>query len=320
MSNSSRFFRGCTSLVPLSAALALLASPVATPAFAQFTIGPDASNYAVLYEGGGTGNTLQVTNVTVNGSVGDGGAGKVSLSGPGKITGALDVAASNSSQVTGNGVTLGSGPNYNVARVTNALNTVNALNSTLGAESGNGLSINLSGNTTQTINITSGKNDNHGNYVFNITQFNTTNGNTLNIVGDGTHSVVFNFTSSANFNNQVTLSNISSDQVLWNFVGGANLSGGPTLAINTNASSNPSSVGAYGDFLDPNGPISVTNANVFGRVFGGDSHDMQIVSGDTINQPASPPVPEPSSVILLCAGGAAFAGLRAWRRKSIARS
>jgi hypothetical protein len=41
----------------------------------------------------------------------------------------------------------------------------------------------------------------------------------------------------------------------------------------------------HGDFLDPNGVVSVAKANLDGRVCGGDSHDMQIVSGDTIIQP-----------------------------------
>jgi hypothetical protein len=48
-------------------------------------IGPAASNYAVLYENGGN-NTLQITNVTVNGSIGvgnpAGSSGAVHDSGP----------------------------------------------------------------------------------------------------------------------------------------------------------------------------------------------------------------------------------------------
>ena len=139
-----------------------------------------------------------------------------------------------------------------------------------------------------------------------MTQFNTTNSNTIIINGDAAgDSVVINFVGSVlgnvNFNNQVVLNGISSDQVLYNFVGGNNLSGGPTLQVNNNGNNNPTNQ-IYGDFLDPNGTIHVTNANLMGRVFGGDSQDMQIVSGDTINAPAVSVVPAPPSVLLALIG------------------
>jgi PEP-CTERM motif len=44
----------------------------------------------------------------------------------------------------------------------------------------------------------------------------------------------------------------------------------------------------------------VVNTDLLGDVFGGDSHKMQIVSGDTITQAAA--VPEPSSLALLATG------------------
>src|ERR1700756_620821 len=97
------------------AALFLAAMPVQQARADGFTLGT-ASNYALLFEGGGN-NTLQITNVTTNttggvtgvaagqgggiGNIGVGNTGKVSLSGPGNINGNLDVAASNSGQVTG---------------------------------------------------------------------------------------------------------------------------------------------------------------------------------------------------------------------------
>ena len=96
-----------------------------------------------------------------------------------------------------------------------------------------------------------------------------------------------------NFNNQVVLKGISEDKVLYNFAGGSNLTGGQTLQINDNGHNNPQNL-VQGVFLNPNGAISVTNTNITGRVFGGDSHDMQIVSGDVID---APPVPEPAGTV-----------------------
>jgi hypothetical protein len=141
-----------------------------------------------------------------------------------------------------------------------------------------------------TINANSGVLDANGNRVFIVTGFNTTNGDILTITGDAAgDSVVINFpigVGNINFNNQVVLSGISEDKVLYNF-------GGQTLQINDNGHNNPGNL-VQGVFLDPNGPISVTNTNITGRVFGGDSHDMQIVSGDVID---APPVPEPTGTV-----------------------
>ena len=128
---------------------------------------------------------------------------------------------------------------------------------------------------------------------------------------------MLDFTNSVNFNNRVKLVGISSDQVLYNFVGGSNLSGGPTLQINDNLGNNSPncSLGVFcvqGVFLNPNGPISVTNANVFGRVFGGDTHDFQLVSGSNIT---TPPVPEPKQFFVLLGFSLAIA-LTASRKKN----
>jgi hypothetical protein len=210
------------------------------------------------------------------------------------------------------------GVHYSVSTVGTALSTVNSLNSTLGQLSGTPLNINLSGTTTLTINASTGTlhTVNGVNYrVFTVTGFNTTNGNTIKIVGDTTGSVVlFNFTNSANFNNQVALVGLAPDQVLWNFVGGSNLTGGPTLQINDNASSSTSNI-VQGVFLDPNGAISVTNADILGGVFGGDTHDFQYVSGSVIDAPTQiESVPGPVAGAGL--PGVVFAGfgLLFWRR------
>jgi hypothetical protein len=264
-----------------------------------------ANQYAVLFEGGGV-NTLQITNVTVNGNVGVGGTGKATDSGPSTINGRLDFSAANTGQFSNNNSSdvISGGVHYSVGGVTNALSTVNSLNTTLGAATGTGIVFNLSGTATQTVNESSGVLFTSGGVtyrVFNVTSFNTTDGNTIAIVGDGSgDAVVFNFTHDANFNNQVSLSGLNSDQVLFNFVGGSGLTGGPTLAINDNGHTNPGNL-VQGIFLNPNGVISVTNTNLDGRVFGGDTHDMQIVSGDTITAPPGV-VPEPGTLALLGSG------------------
>jgi len=46
-------------------------------------------DYAILFEGAG-GNTLQVTNVTINGNVGVGNTGQMTDSGPSTISGRID--------------------------------------------------------------------------------------------------------------------------------------------------------------------------------------------------------------------------------------
>ena len=123
-----------------------------------------------------------------------------------------------------------------MALVTLALNAVNTLNTGLGGFTGTSVSIN--GSTT--INASTGTdrllNGQHYS-VFTVTGFNTTNNDVLTINGDGSgRVVVLNFSANTNFNNQVVLNGLTSDQVLYNFVGGSNLTGGPALQINNQAS------------------------------------------------------------------------------------
>jgi len=298
-----------------AALAALMIAVFAVPVRADEVPIGAASQYAILYEGDG-GHNLSITNVTINGNVGVGGSGKVQFNGPGTIKGRLDFSASNSGQFSDtNGSNVGpTSVNYNVAGVTNALNSVNSLNAMLGAEAGTSININLSGSAGLSVNASAGTLDAHGNRIFDVTGFNTTNGNTITINGDAAgDNVVFNFIGlNANFNNQVKLVGLNSDQVLFNFVGGMNFSGGPTLQINDNASASSSNM-VEGIFLNPNGAVSVVNADVQGRVFGGDSHDMQIVSGDTITAPAV--VPEPATFALIGTGIVALVR----RRKEFSR-
>ena len=267
---------------------ALASSMVVQASAYTIAIGTDAGSYGLLFEGAG-GNTLHITNVTVNGNVGVGLTGKASDSGPSTISGRVDFSAANTGQFSNTNAAniIAGGVQFNAASVTSALNTVNALNTVLGAETGTSVSIGTGGGKTLAINASDGSLDASHDRVFTVSGFNTTNGDTLTINGDAAHdNVVLNFPSSVNFNNQVVLTGgLTADAVLYNFVGGSNLTGGPTLQINNNASSSPSNL-VEGIFLDPDGAVSVTNARVLGRVFGGDTHDLQFVSGTTLTAPA----------------------------------
>ena len=264
-----------------------------------FSLGA-AANYAILFEGSGN-NTLQVTNVTTNvtgsgpgqgggiGNVGVGGTGTVMLNGPGSFNGNLDVSAANTGQVTGNGVAITGSTSFNVSAVTDALNTVNALNSTLGALPGTNIGI---GGTT-TINAINGTFSASGaGYtnvrVFAVNSLNVGQGQTLTINGDPNgDSVVLNVTSSTNFGGSVVLTGgLTPDNVIFNFVGGGNpaLTGGPSLSISTGATGL-----AQGIFLDPNGKISIGAGNVLGRVFGGDRQDLQFNGPSNVTAPLGTP-------------------------------
>lgn len=300
--------------IQIASGLALLAAFALVSPEARadgFGVG-DALNYGILFEGFG-GNTLQITNVTVNGNVGVGTIGKATDSGPSTINGRLDFFAANSGQFSNNNVAdvITGGVHYSVSAVGTDLSTVNTLNTAAGMASGAALTI----NGAQTVNVVSGmleSFDGTSARVFNVTSFNDTNGQALTIVGDAAHdNVVFNFTSSANLNGCVVLSGISANQVLFNFVGGSGGTGGPTMQLNTNASSaSHYSCGAVwqGIILDPSGPMSLTNANLSGWAWGGDTHDFQYVSGSTLTVPTA--VPEPGALTLLASGLVMLTSLR----------
>jgi choice-of-anchor A domain-containing protein/uncharacterized repeat protein (TIGR01451 family) len=254
----------------------------------------DAGNYAVLYQGTG-GHNLQITDVTINGSIGVGGTGHVQFNSMGTIGGRLDFLAANTGQYS-NGNSSNVGPtsvNYNVAAVATALSTVNSLNSSLA-----GLGSNLVINGTQTINESAGQlaTVNGVTYrVFNVISYSEGNGNLLTINGDGSGDpVIFNvgFNSNVNLGGDVSLTGgLTDDDVLWNFT-----SSGKSISLNNNASSFPLPLAFHGVILAPSDTISIDNANLNGRVFGGGSGDMQIFSCDTINAPAGAQVVNTATV------------------------
>lgn len=275
-------------------------------ALSGFALG-DAANYGVLFEGNG-GNKLNINNgpglngLAANGNIGIDLTGFLQLSGPLVVNGNVDFANSvnDNGPYSGNVVVNGtiSGGHANVH--TDLVN-MNGLSSTLGGEMGTSLAIDTSGGS-QIVDVSAGKLDGSGNKVFNVSSINFGNSQTLTINGDGAHKVVFNFASAASFGGKILLTGgLTFDDVLFNIFGGDNttLSGGPTLQINNNGDI------LTGVFLDPNGMVSIVHSILNGRIFGGDSHDEQIVSGALINTP-SVQVPDAGSSLLLLSMGMGF--------------
>src|SRR5207248_3198324 len=163
--------------------------------------------------------------------------------------------------------------------------------------------------------------------------FSSGNGQNLILKGDGTFTTVFDIAFDTQFHGNVLLQDLTGkffgdagyagptpDQIVFNMYSGAALVGGDTLDANNNGNSaHPANI-MYGIFLDPNGNVSFVNTRLTGRIWGGDSQDMQIVSGDTLTQPTTSGgstiagvtevgVPEPANIVLLGAALAALGGL-----------
>ena len=276
-----------------------------------------AQDYALLFEGAGS-NNLQVNLVTTNvtgtgpgqgggiGNIGVGRTGKAAVGGPSILNGRIDFSASNTGQLSINNPTnvITGGATFGVAAVTSALDTVNALNASLGTLPGPSPTVN--GNTT--INAVDGTFSASGTgytnvRAFNINAFGLNNGQTLTINGDANgDSVVLNFRGSTNFRGNVALTGgLTPDDVIFNFVGGDLSGGGPSLDLNNGGGASNLSQGI---FLNPNGSIRVGPSNVLGRIFGGDSRDMQFPGPTDITAPrngASPSLattPSPAAVTL----------------------
>jgi hypothetical protein len=289
--------------------LALALISAASVVHATVTLLPDdTANYAVLYEGSGSHN-LQINSSPLNGNtifgnvglgIENGGNPQFQFNNPAVITGNINFAAATANYNNSGGVLHGS-VNAGVSQVETDLNDINALSSNLGALTGTSLSINLSGSSgSQTVNASSGTfNATYGAYVFNLTSFTFNNGNTLFIDGQGLGSNVVINVAKANVNNPhfagaITLQGgLTPEEVIINITGGNNvtLSGGSTLQTSAN------NAYQYATYLDTTGNISVNSVNIFGHLFGGDSQDMQIVSGATVT------APEPASIALFVAGG-----------------
>jgi len=258
--------------LPIFAGAALVAATcwVVPQAQAGFVLGA-AANYAVLVE-----PNLHNFNLTsdsgVTGNVGIGSPiNAVQLSG-GTIHGNLDFSGAEPSGGPNFGGTVTGLVTANVAAVTSALNTVNSLNTSLGGETGTGLTISGSG---QTINATGGMTDGSGNEVFTVAagNFNLAGGITIN--GTAGQFVVVNIdngTTNEAINGAVNLmGGIAPNQVLFNFVGtGGELGGAANGAV------------ANGTFLAPDMKVNINEVTIDGHLYGGGSstsnNDFQIVS------------------------------------------
>ncbi len=310
--NMNRFKRSL--LLVGAAGFAVATASVPQAQAATFVINGDATNFAVLYEGTG-GHHVQLnggggcgSSCTVKGNIGIGGTGLFSDSGM-AVTGTVEFSAAQNVPTSQYGTPSGGGSvsggaTFNNTNVSTDLTALNNLSTTLGGETGTALTMSLGSNiSTQTVMASSGTLDAMGDRVFTLSAFQAVNGSILTIQGDAAgDSVVFNINANASFGGAIDLSGLVADQVLFNIIGtGHSLQTASNGAILT------------GDFLDPNGTIQVNEATIDGRLFGGDSNDLQITSGGQVDAPLDA-TPLPAALPLFASGLGAL-GLFGWRRK-----
>lgn len=308
----------------LGGAVTLTAAAVAIPqaGATPFDLGT-ATDFAVLYEGN-NGNSLQFNNSSITGNIGIDLTGKFQGNGPGTITGNIDFTAANTNQFSNSGLTITGAVNYSQSLVSSSLAALNSLSQSLGLETGTSTTISSGGS----INASSGMLDANGNRIFTVTAISFANG-TFTINGANTDYVVLNVAGSVGSNGLngsiVLAGGITADHVLINYTPStsnlttynndyASLTGGQTLTISTNGATTDA------DFLDPTGNIQINHSILDGRLFGGDTQNISIVSGAEIIAP--PPEFSDSGVPGPIAGaglpGLMFAGagfLAWWRRK-----
>jgi hypothetical protein len=333
MSHRKRFHR---SAVAVLGAMVIF-SVGSQDARAGSVFGVDVGDYIILYEGGG-GHKLGINNFGTDGiwkgDIGIAGTGKLAATGPGTLDGNINFAAPNTGQASISNTTVNGSVNYGVADVQTKMNNLNTLSTTLSGVNGTDIAINTKSN--QTVTTSSGFNFG-GNTFFDVTSFDSGNGENLIVKLDApTGNVVFNINHDTQFHGNILLQDMSGkffgdsgyaglspDQVLFNMYAGASLTGGDTLDANNNGNAaHPANI-IYGTFLNPNGKISFVNTRITGRIFGGDTSDMQIVSGDTIKLPTCcNQTPEPPTVALALLGAAAFVitsrNRRRWQGKAVA--
>jgi hypothetical protein len=264
----------------------------------------DSASYAVLYEGSG-GHNLQINSSPLNGSTILGNVGlaienagnpQLQLNNPAVINGDVNFAHATANFNNSGGVVNGS-VNAGVSDVELLMDQINSLSQNLGALPG--ATLGISG--TQTIDASSGTLDNaYDVFVFNLTSLNFGNGDVLTIDGQGLDKNVVINVDVANINNPHFAGTIqlagglTPNNVFINLTGGnyTSLTGGPTLATAANHAEQDVT------YLNPTGRIGVNSVAIEGHLFGGDSADMTINSGGTVQI-----VPEPGTIALAVLGG-----------------
>jgi hypothetical protein len=292
----------------LSCALAgLLACFVGSHARADILteIGGDTRNFVVLYDGFGS-NQLHISSglTNINGNIGIGSTGSLKATGSGTLTGEVYFSAPNTGQCSAQGF------NYNCASslygqsdVTNDLSYITNFSSSIAAETGTPISLNVSSGQILTINASTGLLDSHGNRVFSVTSLNLGSGSSVVINGDSAgDNVVFNIATcpsqTCNFDGNMTLNGITADQVMFNIRG------------NNELKVDGANVG--GVFVDPNGQIFVSASTVTGALYGGGENPLTLVSGVTVNAGT----PEPAAFVL---AGTVLLGIMPVLRRKLRR-
>jgi hypothetical protein len=262
---------------------------------------------------------INFNNGTITGDIGVGSPRQLTFSncnlvGDARFSGAANVSGLSGGPIPGpgpytvsGGGTVSGGVVANDSAVTSALNYVNSLSTALGGNAGtntaitSGGSINVSAGTLGTTASVGG--NALGTYrVFTVTSANFPNG-AFTIHGSATDQVVLNIAASVNLHGQILLAGgLTSDHVVINLFG-----------VNTTLDVNTNGLATFGTFLDPNGTMSAVHTDIEGRWFGGDSANMQIVSGAFITAPEGFQVPDAGSTLSLL--GFASLGLVALRRK-----
>jgi hypothetical protein len=272
---------------------AILAIGVSS-ARAQFSLG-SANQFAVIYDGTAALQINNPPNVPVTGNIGIT-SGQFQPSGNIFIPGNVEFSGTPNPATAPGGATYGgtyTGGNASVSSAVTSLNTLAGLISTAGT------SQNINGNTT--INASSGTLVG-GNEIFTISGLNLGNGQTLTINGLSSQHVVLNFPSSLgglHFSGAITLTGgITSDEVLFNI-------DNDMLQTAANGATQA------GTFLDNGGTINVNSYNLDGRLFGINEagNNMIITSGASVSAPATPPVPDGGSSMLLMGLGLVFLGV-----------
>jgi len=307
-------------LIPIMAVTALIAIVVLPAQRAKADLlSSDATQFAVL--GQATNDQTNYNNGNIVGDIGIGSprqftisnanlTGNIRFSGAGNVSGLNGVPQNGPYpagpySVSGGGTVNGS-VITNDSVVTSAINYTNDLSTALGGNAGTSTTISAGGSINASAGMLGTTASVDGNalgtyHVFTVTSANFPNG-TFTINGSATDQVVLNISFSANLHGQILLAGgITSDHVIINMFGGNNTThtGGPTLDVNTNGLS------TFGTFLDPNGGMSAVHTDIQGRFFGGDSVNMQIVSGANITAPMGQ-VPDGGATILLMGMGLAF--------------